>query len=145
MRTFQSRGATIALLVAVAIGFFFAGYCARAIRVAEAASPLPIVTPPPPDGNPVGHKMMPPKNFAMAKPPPNLKQCLQLLAKHPIAIVYRLAPPGGNPWLGAPPTCAGQAQPCVPFHWQNVTIQVVHYPNTPSQQKTVDVWGTLSK
>jgi hypothetical protein len=140
MRTFQSRGAKVVLLVAIAFGFFFAGYCARAIRVAEAASTHPIVTPPPPDGNPVGHRLNPPKHLAA---PPGLLKCLNLLKKHPIAIVYQLAPPNKPPYRPKP-TCSGQAQPCVEFVWRNMTIQTLKYDGTDNKPSTVDVWGTLS-
>jgi hypothetical protein len=140
MRTFQSRGATIALVVVVAIGFFFAGYSARAIRVAEAASSHPIVTPPPPDGNPVGHKLNPPKNFAA---PPDALKYLRWLAGHPTAIVYQLAWPNKPPYRRKP-TCQGVPQPCVEFTWKSMTIQTLKYDGTDNKPSTVDVYGTLS-
>ncbi len=145
MRTSQSRVATIALIVAIAVAFFFAGYSARMIRVAEAANPTPnpIVSPPPPDGNPVGHKLNPPKSVMMAPPPANLKKCLQFLARHAITVVYQLAWPKHEPYRPKP-TCSGQPQPCVTFTWKNMTIQTNNYNGSDNKPATVDVYGTLS-
>lgn len=139
MRTFQSRAAAIALMVAIAIGFFFAGYCTRVIRVA-AQTPIPYVTPPPPDGNPVGHKLNPPKNLAA---PPGAVKYLRWLAAHPIAIVYQLAWPK-NPPYRQKPSCQGVAQPCVPFTWPNMTIQTDNYKGKDNTPTRVDVYGTFS-
>ncbi|HVR45334.1 MAG TPA: hypothetical protein VMT95_01645 [Candidatus Binatia bacterium] len=139
MRTFRSRGATLALVVAIAIGFFFAGYCASAIRVAEAKSSHPIVTPPPPDGNPVGHQLNPPKNLAA---PPQIDKYLSWLAKHEIAINYVLAPRNGQPWHPAP-RCNGRPH-CYDFQWKNMTIQHVNYNGTSTKVWPVDVYGTFS-
>lgn len=140
MRTFLSRVATIAVVAAVAIGFFFAGYSTHAIRVAAAQmTPIPIVSPPPPDGNPVGHMMNPPKNLAA---PPGADTHLSWLAKHEIAINYVLAPRKGQPWHPAP-KCNGRPH-CYDFVWKNMTIQHVNYNGTSTKVWPVDVYGTFS-
>ncbi|HEY6326851.1 MAG TPA: hypothetical protein VIW73_10115 [Candidatus Cybelea sp.] len=141
MRTFQSRGATIALVVAVAIGFFFLGYSARTIRVAAAQPTSVPISQPPPDGNPVGHQLNPPKNYAA---PPGIDQHLRWLAQHRIAIRYQLAPPKLPPWHPPAPACSNGQPHCFNFVWKNMTIETMNHNGTLNTRWNVDVHGTLS-
>ncbi|MGA7356361.1 MAG: hypothetical protein WA431_04190 [Candidatus Cybelea sp.] len=134
---------TVAFIALIAAAFFFAGYAVRATRI-EAAGNVPVATPPPPDGNPSGHRLELPKSYAPRVPSTALTSCLEVLAKNPIAVRYVTAPhvaanPTPSPALPIP-QCKDRT--CVPFSWPNMTLSTQWLDHTASPE-ALDIYGTF--
>ena len=149
-RNQHSGPAALAFVVLTAVAFFLAGYFLRATQAASAGTPAPgssVFG----DGNPVGHQLYPQNRTTLVSAPADqIKKCLQLVAKTPLAIRYKTAPPGVET-LYRPPgfTCRDQGvgQPCVDFTWKDMTIQMLPSPSSglvDPPAEPVDVYGSLS-
>jgi hypothetical protein len=149
-RNQHPRPAALPFVVLTAFAFFLAGYFLRATQTAWAQAPAATRSGYG-DGNPAGHQLYPQNRTALVSAPASqIKKCLELVAKTPLAIRYKTAPPGVET-LYRPPgfTCRDQGvgQPCVDFTWKDMTIEMLPSPSSGQVDppaEPVDVYGSLS-